>query len=175
MRNLIFGIFIGFMVAAPLAHTQPEPEKIVVGAPLEIGMAKDKVFSLIEQNGFSLIPFANDPTRWLVAKMNSEKDYETAGMVGFTGSRLTWALRNWADSDDKGATKIARGFYFLMKGFEEKGDTKCSLSTTTSDSPDYESKQIRILCGRRLSVIDVSKYKDRNLQVTVHEEVRGSQ
>lgn len=171
MRNVAIGILIGLIIAVPFAHTQQQPERIVVGAPLEIGMAKDKVISLVAQNGYLVVPTKGDSNQWVVSKRNEETNqYDLAGMLTFKESCLAWASRSWASSFDQSAVKVGRGFYFLMKELEERGDTKCSFETRTSDTQSFESKEVLLHCGKRNVLIDVVKINDQNPEIVIDEQ-----
>jgi hypothetical protein len=82
------------------------------------------------------------------------------------------AMRTWAESWDAGSAKIGKNLYFLVKSFEDSGNTACSIESKPQESPDFESKEILIHCGRRMITIGVSKYKEQHEETQVSETVK---
>lgn len=171
MRNLLIGILLGLLIAVPVAFTQQQPERIVIGVPLQIGMTKDVVISRIAEQGFK-IEKAKDDDMWVISKKTEgSNDYDIVGMFRATDSHISWASRSWTTSADAGATKMARSFYFLVKSFEDTGNTSCSIQTERVDSPNLDNKQLSIRCGKRTAVLYVTVSKDEMPVVSLDEWV----
>jgi hypothetical protein len=173
MRNLIFGVLLGILVAVPIAYTQQQrPESIEIGGVLlHIGMPQDSVISKIAESGLT-VTHVNYSTNWVVSQKNDKNEFDALGMLAFTDSRLTWASRSWGDSADSGAAKLARSFYFLLKSFEDAGNTSCTISTHTQEAPDLDQKSTDIRCGKRAVAFYVVAYKDQRPTATLDETIK---
>lgn len=174
MKNLLLGLVLGILLASvPLAYTQQEPERISVGAAsLQLGMEKNAVISKLAELGYKLNKFGPSSEVWAVTGKDQQTDGypDYLGNIYFKNARLSWAERVWAESRDAGSNKIGRNLYFLMKSFQDSGNTTCSIESTSHESPDHESKESVIHCGRRTIELAVNKYKER-LEVTQLTEI----
>jgi hypothetical protein len=172
VRNLLIGVLMGLLVAGPIAYTQQPPESIEVGGVLlQIGTPKDSVISKLAQKGLMITPVKDSDSVAVQAK-NEHGDYDVVGMLSFTNSRLRWASRSWDYSSDPGAAKLARSFYFLLKSFEENGNTSCTISTKTQEATELDHKSIEILCGKRVATLFVTTYKNQRPSATLDENIR---
>jgi hypothetical protein len=173
MRNLFIGLLIGFLLAVPIAYTQQQPESIEVGGVLlRLGMAQDSAISKIAEKGGLTINKVNDSHNWLVSRKNDKGEYDAVGMLLFTESRLSWVSRSWAYSTDPGAAKIARNVYFLLKSFEDEGNTVCIVETSTNEGPDVDNRGIRIQCRRREARLFVTAYKGQATAASLDEAIK---
>jgi len=176
MKNLLLGVALGILLAfVPLAYTQ-QAERISVGTVgLQLGMEKDAVISRLAERGYKLSKLEgsdNQSEQWVVSERTEQAEYELRGSLLFTKGRLSVATRGWADSWDVGSAKIARSLYFLVKSFEESGNTSCSVETKPQEGPEIDSKESLIRCGRRTIIIGVSKYKEQHEETQLSETVK---
>ena len=168
MRNFVIGILCGAVACLLVvpASTQ-QTDKIVVGTvPLEIGMAKEAVMSRIAEAGLNLAQGENE--NWLV----TEKNDRILGTLNFANSRLSWASHRWTTSSDAGAAKLGRSLYFVLKSFEDQGNTSCAIETKNLENPDWDNKSIVIHCGKRTAVLAVSTLKDQRPQASLDEVIK---
>jgi hypothetical protein len=173
IRNLAIGILLGFLVAVPIAYTQQQPERIVIGeTPLQIGIARDSAISQIAEHGLTVNKMNGEEEMWIVSRKNDRNEYDTLGMLTFINSRLSGASRSWASSTDPATTKLARNFYFLLKSFEDDGNTSCTIATQKQESPDFDNKQLLIHCGKRTAMLYVTAYKDQKPAATLSETIQ---
>lgn len=178
MKNLLLGLVLGILLASvPRAYTQQEPERISVGTTsLQLGMEKDAVISKLAERGYKLTKLQrleNSSEGWIVSEKNEQSgEYDILATLDFSNGRLSWALREWAENWDAGSAKIGKNLYFLVKSFEESGNTACSIETKPQEAPEFESKQSLIHCGRRMITIGVSKYKEQHEETQVTETVK---
>jgi hypothetical protein len=108
----------------------------------------------------------------IVTQKNGHGEYDTVGTLTFTNSRLWWASRPWDSSSDPAAAKLARNFYFLLKSFEDDGNTSCTINTKSNEAADLDHKAIEIHCGKRVATLYVIAYKDQQPQATLDETIR---
>lgn len=93
--SFLVGVLFCLLAAIPVA-TQQE-EKIVIGAPLQIGMSKDAAISRIAERGLTVTE--NEATgTWLVTDKNDRDEYDLVGTLKFTNSRLSWASHRLTSS-----------------------------------------------------------------------------
>ena len=174
MRKFAIGLLLGFLVAVPIAvHPQQQPERIVVGVPLQIGMPKETVISQIVERGFSpkKTEGAAEET-WTVSRKDDPNEDDPVGVLVFTNARLSWASRAWASSAEPQTAKLARSFYFLLKSFEQKGNTSCTIDTVNGEGPSTDFKQLSIHCGGRTATLYVTKLKDQQPSVSLDEQIK---
>jgi hypothetical protein len=171
MPNFSIGVLFGLLIAVPVAFTQQQPERIVIGAPLQIGMAKDTAISRIVEQGFT-VNKVKDEEMWIVSKKNDHNEYDTVGTLSFTDSHMSWASRSWATSTDAETARLARSFYFLLKSFEDHGNTSCIIETEKQESPDLDNKQLSIHCGKRTATLYVTAYKDQRPAASLDETIK---
>ena len=178
MKNLLLGLVLGiFLASVPLAYTQQQPERLYIGdVRFQLGMEKDAVISKLAERGYKLTkiqPSESPHESWLVNQKNEQTgEYDVIGTLQFSNGRLLWALRAWAESWDAGSAKVGKNLYFLVKSFEESGNTACSLETKAMEGPDFDSKETLIHCGRRMVTVGVSKYKEQHEETQVTETVK---
>jgi len=138
-------------------------------------MGKDAVISKLAERGYKLtkVGAENSSDGWIVSEKNEQTgEYDTLGSITFKNGRLYWALRQWADSWDAGTSKVGKNLYFLIKTFEESGNTTCSIETKFQEGPEFESKKSLIHCGRRMIAIDVSRIREQHEETQVTETVQ---
>jgi hypothetical protein len=171
MRNLFIGLLLGFLIAVPIAHTQQQPESIVVGVPVQIGMAKDVAISQIAEHGLTVTQLQGSE-QWIVQQKNDQNQYDIVGALTFNNSRLSWASRTWVSNADPAAAKLARNFYFLVKSFEDHGNTSCVIDTQKQEGPDFDHDSLSVHCGRRTATLYVTKYKDQQPATSLDETIK---
>jgi hypothetical protein len=178
MKRFLLGLVLGILLASvPLAYTQQRSERIFVGnISLQLGTEKDADISKLAEGGFKLAKLPSSESQsesWIVEQKNEKTaEYDILGSLHFTNGRLLSASRHWAESWDTGSAKVGKNFYFLIKSFEEAGNTSCSIETQSEESPDYDSKKTLIHCGRRMVTVDVTKYKEQPEETQVTETVK---
>lgn len=178
MKNLFLGLALGVLLASvPLAYTQPPQERIYAGnVSLQLGMEKDAVISKLAERDYKLTKLENSESSsesWIVSQKNEQTgEYDLIATLQFKNGRLLWALREWAESWDTGSAKIGKNLYFLIKSLEESGNAACSIETKSQESPDLDSKDTLIHCGRRMVTVSVSKYKEQHEETQVTETVK---
>jgi hypothetical protein len=172
-RTFLLGVMVGLLLIVPIVYAQQQPERIVIGVPVQIGDSQDSTITRIAANSDVRVSAIKDePGTWTVTRMNDRKEYEVAGMLQFRDSHLSWASRTWADSNDAASARLMRNFYFLLKSFEANGNTACTIATEKTDTPTIESDQVSINCGRRTAAMYVSKYKEQEPTVSLDEQIK---
>jgi hypothetical protein len=174
MKRFFLGLVLGILlVSVPIAYTQQQSERIFVGSiSLQLGTEKDAVISKLAERGFRLSKLPSSES-WVVDQKNVETgEYDILGTLQFTNGRLMSASRHWAESWDIGSAKVGKNLYFLVKSFEEAGNIACSIETKSQESPDFDSKETLIHCGRRMIIIDVNKYKEQREETQVTETLK---
>jgi len=178
MKKLLLGMLLGILlVSGPLAYTQQQQEQISIGTTsLQLGMAKDAVISKLAELGYEFSKETGTKgaiESWAVTEKNRETDeYDLIGSLAFKDRRLVAAGRVWANSWDASSANVSKNLYFLFKSFQAKGDTSCQIETFSQESPEFETKNSLIHCGRRTISIVVSKYKDQNEETQLSESVK---
>jgi hypothetical protein len=179
MKNIVLGLVLGILLASvPRAYTQQEPERIYVGTTsVRLGMEKDVVISKFAGLGYKVSkvpPSSEGPIEsWVISEKNEQTgEYDVVASLSFKNARLNWALRQWAESWDAGSAKVGKNLYFLVKSFADSGNTTCSIESIPQETPEFESKESLIHCGRRTITIAVSKYKEQREETQVTETVK---
>jgi hypothetical protein len=178
MKNIFLGLVLGILLASvPLAYTQQPQERIYAGnVSLQLGMEKDAVISKLAEHDYKLTKLQSSESpgeSWIVSQKNEQTgEYDLIATLQFKNGRLLWALRELAESWDTGSAKVGKNLYFLIKSFEESGNTACSVETKSQEAPDFDSKETLIHCGRRMVTVGVSKYKEQHEETLVSETVK---
>jgi hypothetical protein len=180
MKNLLLGLVFGILLASvPQAYTQQEQERIYIGATtsLQLCMEKDAVISKLAERGYTLTKVQNTENslteNWMVREKNDQAhEYDSLGYLTFKDGHLASASRVWADNWDAGSARVGRNLYFLVKSFEESGNTACSLEAKPQEGLEFDSKASLIHCGRRTITVDANKYRDQREETQVVETVR---
>jgi hypothetical protein len=177
MKGLFLGLALGILLASTPAYTQQESERINIGdISLRLGMEKDGVISKLAERGYRVSKLESSESQsesWIVSLKNEKADdYDILGTVDFRNGRLSWANRNWAESWDSGSAKVGKNLYFLVKSFEETGNTSCSIESKSQEAPEFDSKTTMLHCGKRMVTISVSKYKEQHEETQVVETVK---
>jgi hypothetical protein len=171
MRNLSIGIVIGLLIAVPVARTGQQPEQIVVGALLQLGMTEDAAVRKVAEAGLTINKAKNNDI-WVVSKKNELNEYDNVGFLTFKDSRLVWASRSLMNSGDIGAVKLIRNLYFLVKSYEDMGNTSCTLETQKQEGLEIDNKELMVHCGRRTAALYVVTYKDQQPRANLDESIK---
>lgn len=171
MRILSFLVGLLFCLSAAIPVPTQQEEKIVIGAPLQIGMSKDSAISRIAERGLTVTQY-EATGMWFVTEKNDRNEYDVVGTLQFTNSRLSWASRRLTTSTDAGAAKLVRNLYFVLKAFEDQGNTACTIETKNTETPDADDKSLLIRCGKRTALLGVGTYKDQRPAATLDEAIR---
>jgi hypothetical protein len=118
MRNLLIGLLLGLIIAGPAARTGQQAERIVVGAPVQIGMTKDAVISEIVERGFIAQKTRGGAEEaWLVFRKEDPDGNDPLGLLMFTDSHLFWASHTWASSGEAGNSEARKDLLFSIEVF----------------------------------------------------------
>jgi hypothetical protein len=179
MKNALLGLVLGILLtSAPRAFTQQQAERIDVGdVNLQLGMAKDAVIAKLTERGYeagklgTLTDSANES--WMVSQKNKETgEYDSLASFAFTNGRLSWVRANRAESWDTGSAKIGKNLYFLLKSFEDSGNTSCSVETKFQEGPEFYSRETLLHCGKRVVSIGVSRIREQHEETQIAETVK---
>ena len=173
MRKLIGGVVVGVIVGLSIASTQQQQERVYVGTvPVEIGMPKETVISKLAERGYHLSK-VEGKEQWAVQEKNEQTNlWDVRGMLTFTNGRLTWASRSWVSTFDPGSANLVRNFYFLAKSLEDSGKTACTIETNSTETPEFDSKGVKIRCARRTASLYVAKYKEQEPATSLDETIQ---
>jgi hypothetical protein len=181
INKVLLGMVLGiFLASVPRAFTQRPPERINVGeVNLQLGMAKDAVISRLTEQGYEsgkVVKVSNDAHEsWFVSQKNKETgEYDSLGSLAFDSGRLSWVSAVRAESWDAGSSKIGKNLYFLMKSFEDSGNTSCSVETKFQEGPEFDSRETLLHCGKRVFSIAVSRIREQHEETQLTEAVRNN-
>jgi hypothetical protein len=142
-------------------------------------MAKDAVISKLTEQGYESAKVEKMSNggheSWLVSQKNSEtREYDSLGSLAFDGGRLSWVRAIRTESWDAGSTKVAKSLYFLMKAFEDSGNTSCSVETKFQEGPEFDSRETVLHCGKRVVSIAVNRIHEQREETQLTEMVRSN-
>lgn len=180
MNKVLIGVLLGILLmSVPRALTQKQPERIDVGdVTLQLGMAKDAVITKLTERGYSSGKLATSSEvveNWFISRKNKETgEYDSLGSLVFENGRLSSARGNRAESWDTGSAKVGKSLYFLMKSFEDSGNTSCSVETKFQEGPEFDSRETLLHCGKRVVSIAVSRIREQHEETQLTEIVRSN-
>jgi hypothetical protein len=179
MKNLLVGLFLGFLIASVLnnhvsaAQAQRLPARIWVGADLQLGMPKEAVITKVAEAGYEITrQTAVGGDFWTVMKKNQNNEHDFIGNIIFVGGKLESAEHSLYASTDQPVAKFARSFYFAVRDLEADHNSVCTLESKNEEQAVFESKSGMLHCRNRTISVTASKLQDQDEEVELTESVK---
>lgn len=135
------------------------------GKDIWIGMPKSSALSALGEC-CRLLKLKEDS--WSVYKQASDFGY---GTVEFRNDRVAYVDRSWAT---EGVGELESVYGVLSRLYTE-GFNHCSLSVSETREPTSEVRVARIDCGRKVAVITLATFQEKNGSKKIYDVSEGLQ
>jgi hypothetical protein len=163
-RALLSGLTLTVMtvfsaIPASLAQkaSRPSPEITVGATKLGIGMGKDKVVSLLAQNGFQVVPVGNNTTAEKperIKMLTFLKEPREVVEVAFGNGKV---IRVSKPIDFQSSDEALESIYGLIAKFQESGHAVCRVDAKMNADGERTIKTATINCMLKFIEITVMR------------------
>jgi hypothetical protein len=194
MKNQLFSVLAGTLIfalsGASISGTtsqvlaQEGSRHITIGVELTLGMSEDSAIKKLAEAGYH-VRKVNPPEQskklgvtsiWLIDDQTPEsKSAPAIGVITIAGGKLRSASRDWLPDDRGEGVQFGRQLYFLFRQLETDGNEKCTIKTTSAESPDFAEKEAILRCGTKSVSVELQKYKDNHETVQLSEQLNRTE
>lgn len=181
MRSFLLGLFLGFFVVSMLS-AMPQSSKprdtMWLGTDLTLGMSEEAVvkrlaesYSLRKEEPPKELRAKGVTSLWVVDERKGDK-HPSVGIISFAAGKLD-SVTKFLLPSDADEVEFGRQLYFAMRELELEGNSRCTISTSNAEVPDFSHKTAKLQCGKKSMLIDLQRFQKYAESVQLNEELNA--